>query len=183
MQTCQPLIKENLKTHDWRGERDRGERVLTRSPRHWPPRSTIWTPVTGYFIYGPWGDKMPLSSLRGHHLKKMDEPYSKGSFHTDKPTNHGQNVRQSPNKAQKGTSIRHWIISISFNKATFHFRMIFPKNRDIGSVAVREKIKQSWDLRWNREIWQVWKCPIKKNAKHKLRKIMKFLNRHHYEAG
>ena len=30
--------------------------------------------------------------------KKMDENYSKGSFLADKPTNHGQNVRQSPNK-------------------------------------------------------------------------------------
>ena len=137
VQTCQPLIKENLKTHDWRGERDRGERVKTRSPRHWPPRSTIWTPVTGYFTCGPWGNKMPLSSLRGHHLNRRTNFIARDRFLPINQLITAKMLDKVPTRFKKALTFP---IEFPFHSTRPHFisEWFFPKTVTLG-VLPREK--------------------------------------------
>ena len=85
METCQLLIKENLETHGKNLE------ILQKVVRFYFSIGGAMNTDFALFV-------VHVVTTKDGRKKKMDENYSKGSFLTDKPTNHGQNVRQSPNK-------------------------------------------------------------------------------------
>ena len=178
-QTCQPLIKENLETHEKKsGDSIKNSEILFfyRSRLNKPNQCLYdcdrFPALNLQRLLGNSIWETPLRRRLGIRRRSQGLlPFQNGGQARRKTIKFIEHKR----KSQLGTKKKEQCSSLlvfHFMAQAFHvnfpflfwfndlnhFRMIFPKTREIEEPC-RETVrndKKSWDSRQNRESWQVW---------------------------